>query len=316
MSRKKLFISAFAILIVILLVFALGFSETLENIIMFVIGGASLFTLIAAAMSDSSKAILTGIGAVGFAVTFSLIAWSEHNTSIRRDKELAIKFETNKEKFAEQAKQDSVQHIKDSIQNIKDSLQMIENSKRLYAQEGDSIFGRFRFGMSQNQFDAISRIINKETNGVISIAGHDFKIGNYKFYDNRLYYIQLKSANTWVRYYFHDAHDYDDSEGLGTGSDIVERIKERLKKKYGNPNKGDYWHFTHKDINVYSGVSSRSREGLLSTEYWAVFLTFSNPLIEQEAEQAEKAKQERKAIEQKASEEAYKKKKENLSSGR
>lgn len=315
MKIKKLLIGVFAVLVMILLVFAIGFSETIENIIMFIIGGLSLITLIIASMSDDNKSLLTGIGVLGFAVTFGLIAWSEHNTSIRREKELIVMREANKEKLAEQAKQDSIQHINDSIQDIKDSLQMVEDSKRLYAQEGDSVFGSFRFGMKQTEFDAIMRNINKETNGRISIAGHDFKIDGYRFFEDRLYYIRLKSVNTWVRYYFHDAHEYDDSEGLGTGSEIVERIKDRFAKKYGKPNRGDDWHYTHKDINVRSGVSSKSREGLLSTEYWAIFLTFSNPQIEQEAEKAEKINQEKIAKEKKASEEEYQKKKESFGSG-
>ena len=52
--------------------------------------------------------------------------------------------ENSEVRWVEQAKQDSIQHIKDSIQNCKDSLIRVEDSKRLYAQEGDSIFGDFK----------------------------------------------------------------------------------------------------------------------------------------------------------------------------
>ena len=131
----------------------------------------------------------------------------------------------------------------------------------------------------------------------------------------KIYLIRLKSANTWVRYYFHDAHEYDDSEGLGSGNDIVERVKERLSKKYGKPNNSGNWHFTYKDINVRSGLSSSSREGLLSTEYWAIFLTIYNPQMADEAERTEKEQNLRYKNEKKAAEEELIRKKESFSNG-
>ena len=118
-----------------------------------------------------------------------------------------------------------------------------------------------------------------------------------------------------MRYYFHDAHDYDDSEGLGNGNDIVEKIKEKLSKKYGKPNYSGNWHFLYKDIYLRSDVSSSSREGLLSTEYWGIFLTISNPQIADEAEKAEKERNLKYQNEKKASEEELKKKKEFFSNG-
>lgn len=315
MDKKTIIWTVIGIVALILLIFATGFSEGLETIIMFITGGLSLLVLIIAAMDDKKKSLLTVVGIMGFGITFGLIAWSEYNTSIRRDKELGIMLEKNKIKFAEQAKQDSIQHIKDSIQNYKDSLVMVEESKRLYAQEGDSIFGDFKFGMSEKQSEAIQAKIQRETGGRISIAGHDFKIEGCNYHNHKLYSIRLKSANTWVRYYFHDAHDYDDSEGLGNGNDIVEKIKEKLSKKYGKPNYSGNWHFLYKDIYLRSDVSSSSREGLLSTEYWGIFLTISNPQIADEAEKAEKERNLKYQNEKKASEEELKKKKEFFSNG-
>lgn len=315
MNRKAIIGTVVGIVVAILLIFATGFSEGLEKTVMYILGGLSLLSLIIATMDDDKKSLLTLVGVIGFGITFGLIAWSEHNSSIRRDKEYEIMHEKNKIKFAEQAKQDSIKHIKDSIQNYKDSLAMVEDSKRLYAQEGDSIFGDFNFGMSEKQCEAIIAKIQKETNGCITIADHDFRIDGCRFHNHKLYLIRLKSANTWVRYYFHDAHDYDDSEGLGTGNDIVERIKDRLSKKYGKPNNSDNWHFTYKDINVRSGVSSSSREGLLSTEYWAIFLTIYNPQMADEAERAEKDQNLKYQNEKRAAEEELKRKKESFSDG-
>lgn len=315
MNRKAIIWTVVGIVVAILLVFTTGFSEGLETVIMFILGGLSLLVLIIAAMDNKNKSFFTLLGVVGFGITFGLIAWSEHNSGVRRDKEYEIMREKNEIKFAEQAKQDSIQHIKDSIQNYKDSLVMVEESKRLYAQEGDSIFGDFKFGMSEKQCEAIKAKIQRETNGRITIAGHDFRVDGCRYHNHKLYLIRLKSANTWVRYYFHDAHEYDDSEGLGSCKDIVERIKDRLSKKYGKPNNSDNWHFTYKDINVRSGVSSSSREGLLSTEYWAIFLTIYHPQMADEAEMAEKEQNLKFQNEKRAAEEELKKKKESFSNG-
>ena len=310
-NKKNIIRTIVGVIIAILLIFSTGFSEGLEKAIMYILGGLSFLVIIIAGFERKNKSILTLIGVIGLGITFGLIAWYEHNTSTRRDKELKIMRENNKIKLAEQAKQDSIQHIKDSIQNYKDSLVMVEESKRLYAQEGDSIFGDFKFGMSEKQCEAIQTKIQRETNGRITIAGHDFRIAECRFHNHKLYFIRLKSANTWVRYYFHDANEYDDSEGLGTGNEIIERIKDRLSKKYGMPNNSGNWHFLYKDINIRSGLSSKSREGLLSTEYWAIFLTIYNPQIADEAQKAENEFEN----EKRAAEEELRRKKESFSNG-
>lgn len=317
MKEKKVIWTIVCIVAAILLIFATGFSAVLEKAIMFILGGLSLLILFSASgySKNKDKIQLTLVGILGLGITLGLVAWSEHNSSVRRDKEYEIKRAKNEIERAELAKQDSIQHIKDSIQNYKDSLMMVEDSKRLYAQEGDSIFGDFRFGMSEKQCEVIQAKIQKETNGLITIAGHDFRIDGCRFHNHKLFHITLISAHTWVRYYFHDAHEYDDSEGLGNGNDIVERIKDRLSKKYGEPNNNGNWHFTYKDITVRSGISSRSREGLLSTEYWAIFLTISNPEIAEEAEQAEKERNLKYQNEKKSEEDELKRKKESFSRG-
>lgn len=315
MDKKTIIKTVIGIVVAILLIFATGVSEGLETAIMFIFGGLSFLVLIMAPKDDKNKLFLILFGMIGFGITLGLMVWSDYNTSIRRDKELDIMLEKNKIKFAEQVKQDSIQHIKDSIQNYKDSLVMVEDSKRLYAQEGDSIFGDFKFGMSEKQSEVIQAKIQRETNGHITIAGHDFRIDECRYHNHKLYFIRLKSANTWVRYYYHDAHEYDDSEGLGTGNDIVERVKERLSKKYGTPNNSDNWHFTHKDIYVRSGLSSSSREGLLSTEFWAIYLTIYNPQMADEAERAEKEQKLKYQNEKRAAEEELMRKKQSFSNG-
>ena len=280
---KKVFSIIGAIVIVILAIYISGFSSFLEWVCIVLVGIPALLSLVAC--KDDSKMILAFV--VLAIITFGLLVWNESNNSSRKDKELKKLYAVNHAKYIE----DSIKRVKeDSIQKIKmreEALQNTEDSKKLYEQEGDSIFGAFFFGMSENKFQKVLETINGETNGRISIANHDFRVNDYKFYKNQLYFLRLRSANEWVRYYFHDAHEYDDSEGLGNGGDIVDRVKGRLTQKYGNPNRDNGWHFTHKDIIVMSNCTSRSREGLLSTEFWAVTLLFKNPLIEMEADKTE-----------------------------
>ncbi|MDO4951234.1 MAG: hypothetical protein Q4E49_04155 [Bacteroidales bacterium] len=296
---------------VILLIFATKFSEGLENVIICCMGGFSLFFLVKAMKDNKNKSLHTLVGIIGLVITFCLIAWTEYNTSVRTD----WKYKEIDKEYNIKHAADSIQHIKDSIQNYKDSMAMVAESERLYALEGDSIFGDFRFGMSEKQCEAIRTKIQKETNGSISIADYDFKIDYCRFHHNKLYFIRLKSANTWVRYYFYEDNEYDDSEGLGTGDDIVDKIKNRLSKKYGKPNNCGDWHFTYKDINVRSGSSEEIREGLLRTEYWAVFITIYNPQMADESEKEEKEEYLKQQNEQKAAEEELKRKKESFTSG-
>ncbi len=313
---KNLLIVIAAVVTFILIVFGFGFSETLENIIMYGIGGLTILILIVAMMDEDNKTILTMFGILGIAITAGLIAWSGNNDSARREKEMQERLAKADIEIAKKAREDSIQHIKDSIQYVKDSLQIEEDSKKLYAQEGDTIFGQFYFGMTEQQVSRIKEIINRETRGRISIAGLDFIINNCKYYNNKLYSIQLRSANRWIRYYFHDAYDYDDSENnYGDGHTLVNKIKDSFTRKYGKPNKNDNWHFTHKDILVESRKDDSIREGLLSTQNWAVFITIDNPQITRQVEIEEKEKADKAEEERKAAEEDYKRKKEAFGGG-
>ena len=294
------------IVALILIVFATGFSEGLETAIEWIIGGASLLTLIVAIM-DNNKGLLTLIGVIGFGITFGLIAWSEHNSSIRRYKELTIRREENKLKFAEQAKQDSIKHIEDSIQHQKDSIIIAEESRKLFEREGDTIFGEFLFGMSKSAFDNLKARIDRETGGKILISDYDFKILDSEFHNNKLYSLKLISDNSWTRFYYHDVHEYEEDND---GSNQVQHIIDSFSKKYGKPNRsGRNWHFCHKDISVYATSSYESREGLLSTENWAVFISFVQPTT---ASAVYKAREEK---ERKAREDEQKRKKEAFGGG-
>ena len=315
MRNSKYVWGVIGLLALILLIFTTGVSEDMEIVVELILAISSCRILINAITEKKNKGQYAIVGVIGLCITIGLFTWSNHNDRIRIFKGKAIEKENLNIQFAERAKQDSLQHISDSIQNNKDSLAIVEDSKRLYAQEGDSIFGDFKFGMSEKQCEVIQNRIQKETNGRITIANHDFRIDECRYHNHKLYYIRLKSANTWVRYYFHDAHEYDDSEGLGDGKNIVERIKKRLSLKYGNPNNSGNWHFTYKDITVRSGLSYKSREGLLSTEYWGVFLTISNPQLAEEAQIAEHELKNKVDAEKKNEEEDIRRKKESFADG-
>lgn len=295
------------ILAIILTIFGLGFSEGLEIAIIIVLGVISLFSLFASynSKNETDKKV-AWLGALGLVITFGLFAWSDSNTHSRKLKEFNIKHENNKLMWAEQKKEDS-------IQKVKDSILIAEESMKLYEREGDTIFGKFLFGMSKKDFDNIKLRIEKETHGIISISGYDFKIDDYKFYNNKLYSITLKKTNSWTRYYYHDANEYEEDND---GSDIVNKIRESFSKRYGSPNSsfGD-WHFNHKHISVDAKLYSSSREGLLSTESWSVFITFIDPVTKSVIDKAEQEKKIRAEQERKEAEEAFQKKKESFGGG-
>ena len=307
--KNPIFLAIIGIVAFILFVFVMGTSERLETAIMWIVGVASLLSLIAACI-DNKNILLTLIGVIGFCFTFGLIFWSEHNSSIRKDKEFAIMREENKLKLAEQEKLDSIRHIEDSIRHQK---YIAEKSKELYEKEGDTIFGKFFFGMSRASFDNLRERINRETGGKILISDYDFKISDYGFHDDKLYSLKLISHKTWTRYYYYDVHEYEEDNN---GSDEVQHIIDSFSKKYGNPNESTQkWHFYHKDISVYAKSSNTSREGLLSTEIWAVYISFIQPTIES-ALNKEKEEEERKLEqERKAWEEEQKRKKEAFGGG-
>ena len=313
MKNNNLLVAG-VILAFIITIFGLGISEGLEMAIIIILGAISLFSLFATYNSkNKTDRKVAWMGVLGLVITFGLLAWSDSNNQSRKEKEFRIMHEKNKLKWAEQEKEDSIQKVKDSIQHYKDSILIAEESKKLYEREGDTIFGKFLFGMSKKDFDNIKSRIEKETHGIISISGYDFKIDDYKFYNNRLYSITLKKTNSWTRYYYHDANEYEEDND---GSDIVNKIRESFSKRYGSPHSsyGD-WHFNHKHISVDAKSYSSSREGLLSTESWSVFITFKDPATISIIDKAEQEKRIRAEQERKEAGEALQKKKESFGGG-
>lgn len=290
-----------AIILFILVVYSLGLGDTIENIIILIVSGVSATMLIisffCAFQRDFKKlAKLGGTSLLGLAITYGLISWNSHNEE-RRWQRKGVEIE-----------------IKDSIQHHNDSIQIIEDSKRLYKQEGDSIFGDFYFGMTQEETVNIVNTIKSETNGRISIAGYDFVIDSCKFYNNKLYLIRLKSAKPWERYYSLEDLEYEDL-GLNNGESKIKEIVEHLSKKYGEPNYRGNWHFTYKDIDIHSEALKKRMEGLLVTEYWGVVLTIKKPEIAEIVEKEEEERYKKAMEEMKAKDEEMKAKKESFSKG-
>lgn len=311
MESKNIVYAGIAALAIILIVFALGISESVEITIFVIVGLLSIFTLWGGFKDEDKK--LIGIGFLGIAIAFGLAIWSDANSSSRSKKRLQEMRENRKARWAEQAKQDSIQHIEDSIQHHKDSIRVAEESKKLYEKEGETIFGKFLFGMSKKDFDGLMTVIGRETNGVISISDYDFKIDDYKFYNNKLYSLTLRSTNTWTRYYYHDANEYEEDND---GSEKVKHIIDSFSKKYGSPNnRARDWHFNHKDISVYANSYYKTREGLLSTERWAIFIFFVEPKTEGLIYKEEQNRKRKEEQEYKAAEEELKKKKEAYGGG-
>lgn len=309
-SKNFIYVGIIAVAI-ILLVFTLGFSEGLEQALLIIVVLSSILSLWWGINKGDEKSL--GLGFFGILIAIGLGVWSDYNSDSRSKKKVQEMKESSKARWEEKAKQDSIKHIEDSIQHYKDSIRIAEESRKLYEKEGDTVFGQFLFGMSKKEFDGLLSIIEHETNGLISISDYDFKIVDYKFYNNKLYSLTLRTDNTWTRYYYHDANEYEE---MNDGSGMVEHIIESFSKKYGKPNRRQgVWHFNHKDIYVHAGSYYNSREGLLSTESWGVFINFVEPKIEgliyrEEQNKKNKMEQERKAVE-----EELKKKKESYGGG-
>lgn len=311
MKTKNIVYLGIVALVNIPIVFALGFSEEVEMTIFVIVGLLSIYGLWRGIKDGNIKVF--GIGFLGIAIAYGLSVWSDANSSSRNKKSIQKMRESDEARWAEQARQDSIQHIEDSIQHHKDSIRIAEESKKLYEKEGDTIFWKFLFGMSKKDFDGLMSMIERETNGVISISDFDFNIDDYKFYHNKLYSLTLKSTNTWTRYYYHDAKEYEEDNN---GAEMVKHIKDSFSKKYGSPNnRARDWHFNHKDISVCAKSYYETRKGLLSTESWALFIFFVEPKTEgliYKEEQDRKRKEEQKY---KAAEEELKKKKESYGGG-
>lgn len=320
LTVKNISIFFVCITVIILAIFGFAFSETLENAITFIFCIISFGLLFLTFYSSSFVftreryiffSILGGFIVTGL-IGYGLYSWSVHNDGRRRE----WRTKDAKEKAhliqKEQQREDSIQHIKDSIQNYKDSLAMVEASKKIFEKEGNLIFGQFNFGMSKAEFDKVSKVIDKETNGLISIAGNDFRITDANFVKDKMYRLKLESARKWNRYFYYEDSQYEEEND---GSEIVAKIKEHIAKKYGEPNHYGEWHFLHKDISIKAGSLSSEKIGLVREEKWGVVIYFTNPELYNESQLLKKEEKEKAERERQKVELALQKKKESFSSG-
>ena len=322
MKKDSLFLTIGVIaLVFILAVFIIGGSEGAEITIIVIFGLISIFTIwLGNNNGIGTNWKIVGTGFLGLVITAGLVLWSDYNATSRKEKEWQTMKKNRELMWAEKEKEDSIQRIEDSIQHHKDSIRIAEESKKLYEKEGDTIFGKFLFGMSQKDFNLIKSTIERETNGIISISNYDFRIDDYKFHNDKLYSLTLKMTNSWTRYYYYEVHEYEKDND---GSEIVKTIKDSFSKKYGYPNNSlGYWHYNHKEIRVYATSYYNSREGLLGTEQWAVFIEFTDPVTEgilykakQEQEKIAEEARKNAEIERKKAEETLQKKKEEFGGG-
>lgn len=322
MKKDSLFLTIGVIaLVFILAVFIIGGSEGAEITIIVILGLISIFTIwLGNNNGIGTNWKIVGTGFLGLVITAGLVLWSDYNATSRKEKEWQTMKENRELMWAEKEKEDSIQRIEDSIQHHKDSIRIAEESKKLYEKEGDTILGKFLFGMSQKDFNLIKSTIERETNGIISISNYDFRIDDYKFHNDKLYFLTLKKTNSWTRYYYYDVHEYEEDND---GSGIVEEIIKSFSKRYGSPNNSfGVWHYNHKDIRVYAKSYYKSRKGLLRTEGWAVFIEFTDPVTEgilykakQEQEKIAEEARKKAEIKRKKAEETLQKKKEEFGGG-
>lgn len=315
MKKESIFlIIGIIVLAVVLTIFITGESEGAEIAIVLILGIASFVTIRASFKSgNKTNWKMVRIGVLGLAITAGLVAWSTSNSASRSDKEFHAMKERSAAYRAERDREDSIRHIEDSIRHYEDSVITADESRKLYEKEGDTIFGKFLFGMSKKDFDVIKSRIERETSGIISISGYDFRIDDYKFHNNKLYELHLKWTKSWTRYYYLDVHEYEENNN---GAEIVDIIKESFSKKYGPPNDSfRCWHYNHKDINIYATADYKDQKGLLSTESWSVFISFTDPVTQGMLYKAKQQEKEKNEQERKKIEEEIQKKKESFGGG-
>ena len=227
--------------------------------------------------------------------------------------------------------------VEDIISKLKDKFDEYDNisfSKKLYQQEGDSIFGNFKFCMSQAEFNNNYNMISRETNGLIRIAGVDFHINkdSVKFFHDSLYYLPLETE-TWDMTYYRDIGKYENGYN---GKFDCSAVAKHLSKKYGidkhkelekNELSNSYlWDFTHKRIEVYCNKLHSKIENeymnMVRDEIWTLTLSFTNKNLEKKAKKEEREKylllsqkEKLKKDEENKKKEELNKKKESFASG-
>lgn len=277
--QYKRIIAVLAIIAIIILCFSFALSSILEIIVLILLGILAFGAFVWAKSEDNNP-----LGCIVMLVAIALfgccLAWHDSNNRKRDEKKRMELLEVERQYEEER-------DAKEAEEAAKRAKEIEERSKKLYAEEGNRIFGEFYFGMSQNEFKKILNKIEKETNGRIRIGEMDFVIDyiKTKFTNDKLSEVVLRSTDTWIRYYYLDAHEYDDIDGGDDGKDKAEKIFKQLEQKYGPRTSPTGWEFNYKIIDIRTKSFYRETEGLLRTEDWGIEMRISQPAIIREQDQ-------------------------------
>ncbi len=278
--KKNIIIGVLVALV--LLLFAFHISNTLEWVILIAV---LLLMIYFASEYEYILKKKPWLIIVALAVWFGLFYWMTENDRIRSREECIKVGERSRAEYLEKIKQDSIMKIR--INELSDSL---------YRIEGDRIFGNFFFGMSETEFEKQTKIIDKETNGYVSLRGNDFYIEKSEclFFHNQLYKLTLISKQ----------EDYIDYEL--SSEEISQRIASQryllynlFKDKYGSPHDENGWHFPYKDIEVFYSRLNPFVDENSELYKWGSVIRISKPslvqLVEEEREKEKLKRKEAKA---------------------
>lgn len=193
---------------------------------------------------------------------------------------LLLSCSNNSNKFKngiEETVNDLEQESKDSL--TQERIKFLSDS--LYEIDGERIFGNFFFGMTKNEFKKQIELLNKETQGIISIKGYEYMINEEKclFYSNQLYLVELVSTFPDYLIDFELSHE----EKMGRIKDSEKTLLELFEDKYGKAHDEHGWHFIHKDISVSYAPKDPFAEDMEQFR-WASFIRISKPILKKQAD--------------------------------
>ena len=175
--------------------------------------------------------------------------------------------------------------IADSLQKVQDSLYILKQSNILAQRDGKKIMGSFFWGMSHKDYKSVYYRIEKETNGIITVNGIDFKLGHPTFYKNQLCGFTIKTVRKYKLYDYDinvfDKEDYEYNKYIQDKSTIYDYLLKRYVKSFGNESTIHIaaWPFLYKAINFYKADYESERQGAGTLITFHLAIDISHPQL-------------------------------------
>lgn len=174
--------------------------------------------------------------------------------------------------------------IADSLQKVQDSLYILKQSNILVQRDGKKIIGSFFWGMSHKDYKSVYYRIEKETNGIITVNGIDFKLGHPTFYKNQLCGFTIKTVHKYELYDY-DINvfdkDYEYNKYIQEKSTIYDYLLKRYGKSFGGESTIHIasWPFLYKAINFYKSDYESKRKGAGNLITFHLAIDISHPQL-------------------------------------